>query len=278
VPWGLTDVWEQSYQYHLDAAGARTPGANAAKVLSTFGDRDLPVLAVAVVAVVAALLARRRHGPWRAAADGGVRPSTGLLLWSWLAGTVLVLLTEHPLWRPHVSFLVPPVVLLAVRRPLPWAVLAAAAVVVVPYHAVHLDDLLLPDPAPAEERAVVAAFRDLPPGAQAISDQPGLVWRAGRQTPPDAVDASVLRIDSRRDGIQVTAASLAAEAAQPEVCAVAVWSNRYAGLDGLPELLADAGYRVAATYGGPRVLYEKTECVPDGSAAGTVPATTPLAG
>jgi hypothetical protein len=278
VPWGLADVWDQSYQYHLDAAGDRTPGANAAKVLSTLGDRDLPVVAVAVVAVVAGLLARRRHGSWTGAVDGGLRPSTGLLLWSWLAATVLVLLTEHPLWRPHVSFLVPPVVLLAVRRPLPWAVLAAAAVLVVPYHALHLDDLLLPDPAPAEERAVVAAFRDMPDGAQALSDQPGLVWRAGRQTPPDAVDASILRIDSRREGIQVTAESLAAQAGRPEVCAVAVWSNRYAGLDRLPELLAGAGYRVTATYGGPRVLYEKTGCVPDGPASGTVPAVAPVAG
>jgi hypothetical protein len=278
VPWGLSDVWEQSYQYHLDAAGDRTPGANAAKVLSTLGDRDLPVVVVAVVAVVVALLARRRHRPWADGADRAMRPSTGLLLWSWLAATVFVLLTEHPLWRPHVSFLIPPIVLLAVRGPLPGAVLAAAALVVVPYHVVHLGDLLLPDPAPPAERAVVAAFRDMPSGAQAISDQPGLVWRAGRQTPPDAVDASVLRIDSRREGIQVTAASLAAEAAQPEVCAVAVWSNRYAGLDGLPELLADAGYRVTATYGGPRVLYEKAECVPDGSAGATVSASTPLAG
>jgi hypothetical protein len=76
------------------------------------------------------------------------------------------------------------------------------------------------------------------------------------------VDASILRIDSEREGIQVTARSLAAQAAQPEVCAVAVWSNRYAGLDGLPERLADAGYRVAAAYGGPRVLYERTSCSP----------------
>jgi hypothetical protein len=265
VPWGLEDVWAQSYQYHLDAAGDRTPGANAGKVLSTLGDRDLPVVALAVVALGAAVVARRRSGRPAATADAALRPSTGVLLWSWLAATVLVLLTEHPLWRPHVSFLVPPLVLLAVRRPLPWAALAVAAVVVVPYHAVHLRDLLLPDPPPPDDRAVVAALRDLPEGAQAISDQPGLVWRAGRQTPPDAVDASRLRIESPREDIVVTGATLAEEAAQPEVCAVAVWSSRYAGLEDLPERLEDAGYRVAATYGGPRVLYEKVACSTDGA-------------
>jgi hypothetical protein len=263
VPWGIGDVWAQSYQYHLDAAGDRTPGANAGKVLSTLGDRDLPVVALAVVAVGAALLARRRTGRPAATADAGLRPSTGLLLWSWLGATVVVLLTEHPLWRPHVSFLVPPIVLLAVRRPLPWVALGVAALLVVPYHAVHLGDLLLPDPPPADDRAVVTALRALPDGAQAISDQPGLVWRAGRQTPPDAVDASRLRIESPREDIVVTGATLAEEAAQPEVCAVAVWSSRYAGLEDLPERLEDAGYRVAATYGGPRVLYEKVACAPE---------------
>jgi hypothetical protein len=256
-------VWAQSYQYHLDAAGDRTPGANAGKVLSTLGDRDLPVVALAVVALGAALLARRRSGPPAVTADAARRPPTGVLLWSWLAATVLVLLTEHPLWRPHVSFLVPPIVLLAVRRPLPWAALAVTAVLVVPYHAVHLRDVLLPDPPPADDRAVVAALRNLPEGAQAISDQPGLVWRAGRETPPDAVDASRLRIESPREDIVVTGATLAEEAAPPEVCAVAVWSSRYAGLEDLPGRLEDAGYRVAATYGGPRVLYEKVACAPD---------------
>jgi hypothetical protein len=46
---------------------------------------------------------------------------------------------------------------------------------------------------------------------------------------------------------------------------VAVWSTRYAGLEDLPERLEDAGYRVTATYGGPRVLYEKVTCVPEGA-------------
>jgi hypothetical protein len=217
------------------------------------------------VAVGVALVAWRRSAHREPTVDAALRPSTGLLLWSWLAGTVFVLLTEHPLWRPHVSFLVPAIVLLAVRRPLPWVALVVAALVVVPYHVVHLRDVLLPDPPPATERAVVAELRRLPDGAQAISDQPGLVWRAGRQTPPNAVDASALRIESPRDDIRVTGASLAAEAARPEVCAVAVWSNRYAGLEDLPERLEDAGYRVAATYGGPRVLYEKVTCRPEGT-------------
>ncbi|HLF41112.1 MAG TPA: phospholipid carrier-dependent glycosyltransferase, partial [Acidimicrobiia bacterium] len=49
VPWGVADVWDQSVVYHLEAAGSLTPGANAAKLLSTLLDRDLLLVAAAVV-------------------------------------------------------------------------------------------------------------------------------------------------------------------------------------------------------------------------------------
>ena len=51
LPWGPGNVWAQSYEYHLDVAGDRTPGANRARCSSTLGDRDLLVL-VAVVLMV----------------------------------------------------------------------------------------------------------------------------------------------------------------------------------------------------------------------------------
>ena len=62
LPWGPPTCGTQSYRYHLDAAGDRTPGANA-KVLSTLGDRDLPVVAAAVAlgAVLAAAVGPARH-------------------------------------------------------------------------------------------------------------------------------------------------------------------------------------------------------------------------
>ena len=63
LPWGPGNVWEQSYEYHLEVAGDRSPGANAAKVISTMGDRDLLVV-VALVADVG----RAAPGPARAAA------------------------------------------------------------------------------------------------------------------------------------------------------------------------------------------------------------------
>ena len=57
---------------------------------------------------------------------------------------------------------------------------------------------------------------------------------------------------------------LADAAAEPEVCAVVVWSGRFGGMDSLPSRLDDLGFEVAQTYGedDDRVLYLKPDCSP----------------
>ena len=272
LPWGLADVWDQSVTYHLEAAGDRTPGANAAKVLSTLLDRDLPVVLALTTAALLAVGARfyqqrataallvfgARFHPRRTPERG----TATLVAW-WLAATAGVLLLEHPLWRNHVAHMVPAgavLVALAVERagPFPGRRVALAAGVVlavaVPYHLIHTHDVLWPAPPRGAEAAARSDLETLPDGAWAISDEPGLVWRTGRRTPADLVDASVLRIDSGR----ITAASLAEDAADPRVCAVLVWSSRFGRFTELPRLLT--GYREAARDGGPRVLYVRTDC------------------
>lgn len=253
LPWGLADVWDQAVGYHLEAAGERTPLANAAKVSSTLLSRDLPLVALVALALGTFGLGRRRRRT-----DVTSWTSDRTLLVAWLAATAAVLLVEHPLWRPHVSYLVPPVALLVARRPPPLRVVALAAIAVVPLHLVWLRGVLDPPPYEGDEAAVVGELGALPEGALAISDEPGLVWRAGRRTPGDLVDASRLRIDSGR----ITTDSLADAAADPSVCAVAVWSSRFGDLPGLPSRLVDAGYVVAARYGDDRVLHLRTDCDP----------------
>ncbi|HEY3239815.1 MAG TPA: hypothetical protein VGL92_09650, partial [Acidimicrobiia bacterium] len=281
LPWGLADVWDQSVSYHLEAAGSRTPGANAAKVLSTLFDRDLPMaLALAGVAVAVAW-ARFRQRPSRfsdlVTASGpygpigvtrnheGPDPGVAVLVTWWLAATAAVLLLEHPLWRNHVAHLVPAgavLVALALERAGPVlgrrATLAAgvALAVAVPYHLAHVHEVLWPAPPRGAEAAAQASLEALPAGAWAISDEPGLVWRTGRRTPADLVDTSVLRIESGR----ITATSLADDAADPRVCAVLVWSSRFGRFSELPRLLR--GYREAERYSGLRVLYVKAACRP----------------
>jgi hypothetical protein len=252
LPWGPARVWDQSYLYHLEVAGERTPGANLAKVLSTLGDRDLPQMAAAALALVAYVVTRAApraaivnsrpatttvHKSW--ARHAAKQPE--VLLLAWLAGTVLVLATEHPLWRPHVSHLLPAVALLVARYRPPWTLLVAVAIVLLPYHLVRGRSIFWPRDATGAAAEFVERLAALPDDALVISDEPGLAWRAGRQTPPEWVDTSILQLESER----ITPSRLAAEAAREDVCAVVVWTRAgFVSFDELPQLLADEGYQV----------------------------------
>ncbi|MFL6206981.1 MAG: hypothetical protein ACJ739_16685 [Acidimicrobiales bacterium] len=254
LPWGPRDVWEQSYSYHLEVASDRTPGANLAKVLSTMGDRDAIVLVAAVLALGALLLGRRAAPP---PADQRGLTSPDALLLAWVGATLFVLLVEHPMWRPHVSQLVPGLALLAARHRPPWKALAVAALVVVPYHLSHASGVLWPDRYTSSAREAVAIVHDLPDGALAISDDPGIVWRSGHRTPPELVDASMLRIETG----DITSARLAEVAADDDVCAVVVRSgDRWGSFADLPDRLAALGYRIAAQDGEVHRVYVKQDC------------------
>jgi 4-amino-4-deoxy-L-arabinose transferase-like glycosyltransferase len=255
VPWGLGNVWAQSYEYHLEVATDRTPGANARKVLSTLGDRDLLVLVAVVLMIVAVALGRRALPP---AAEARLRSPDTLLL-AWVGGTALVLLTEHPMWRPHVSQLIPALALLAARHRPATKVLVLALVVALPYHVVHAWPMLRPTGFTGSSARVVEELAALPAGALAISDDPGIVWRSGRLTTPDLVDASMLRIETG----DLTSASVATVAARDDVCAVVVRSRaRWGSFDDFPQRLAAVGYVVADEDDLGRRLYLKPTCAP----------------
>jgi hypothetical protein len=266
LPWGWQDVWDQSYAYHLEAAHDRTPGANLAKTVSTLFDRELPLVVASFLALLVTLgvryrwpLADRLAREERPRTFGRSLTNPDLLLASWLLGVLLVLALEYPMWRPHVSHLVPAGALLAARYRPRWQVLAIAAIPVVPYHVNHSWWLLNPAPYEGFEAEAVEAIEALPDGAQAISDDPGLVWRSGRLMPPDLVDTSMLRIEvGQHDGERI------AEFAElPEVCAVVVTSgSRWGSFDDLPGRLADLGYEPAITGDGPRVVYLRDPCEP----------------
>jgi 4-amino-4-deoxy-L-arabinose transferase-like glycosyltransferase len=271
VPWGASKVWDQAYQYHLDAATDRTPGRNLAKTLSTLGDRDLPVVVAVVLALAAAAWAasrRRRRAADSIAASPPAAPlldrlarwgqHPDVLLGLWLAAVVLMLLTEHPMWRPHVAHLIPPLALLAARHRPPVAALAIAALVVLPYHVVHAWDVLDPTPYRGSAKQVEAALEGMPKGAMAISDDPGIVYRAGRRTTDDLVDTSILRIQTDRMDVD----SVMASARDRRVCAVVVRSTvRWGSFPTLPARLAAAGYHVVFPKDARgRVMYGRAPC------------------
>lgn len=270
VPWGVHNVIEQSVTYHTDAAGQRHVLVNVHKTFNTLLDRDAPILVASSIAAITAAMAAA-FAAW----TGRTRPRVGTLsrsyheevsqlgdgpVWAvvvWVVLAVAVLALETPMWRNHLVHLVPALALLvAIRRP-PWAVLAVTAFALVPYHVLHIHDLWAPPPFKGSDAAVVHRLRLLPRDAQAISDDPGLVWRAGRATPPNFVDASVLRIDSRRAGVRITAATVAGGAADHNVCAVVIWSNRFGRFSDLPARLRHAGYEQAASFPRGRSLWTR---------------------
>jgi 4-amino-4-deoxy-L-arabinose transferase-like glycosyltransferase len=260
LPWGLGRVWDQSIVYNRESSRLTSyPGA-VTKALHTLVDRDPIVLVAAGLAVVMLVLAR--IGWVRAAAPDSpahgpllFRPASVLALW--LAAQFALLVYEPAFWRPHVAFLIPPLALLVVLRPPPVIALLVGAAAVMPWYLSNVHPMLWPDPYSRAETAAVDGLRVLPAGSLAISDEPGLLWRAGRLTVPYLDDSSIKRIEQR----QITAATLQSAAAKPNVCGVLVWTSRYGNLD-LGPRLQSVGYEVRARYGGPRVLYEKRACRP----------------
>ena len=272
LPWGFGRVWDQSVAYQIDSDRNGSMRDNAEKILSTLWDRDPLLLAVAAVAVAYAV-ARR------SVARRGAKPGTGLvapipaagtrwssplprvrdahLIWAWLLALLLFLVIEPAMWRNHIAHLVAPLALLATLRPPPMRLVAVAAVVALPFQLARLDGVLHPDPYRGDEAAAVDALRALPGGAWAISDDPGFVWRAGRDTPFDLVDTSVKRVQQGR----ITTKSVVDAASDPRVCAVLVWSDRrFGALEGLASGLAAGGYSETLRFDEDRALYERSPC------------------
>ncbi|MCU1458248.1 MAG: Dolichyl-phosphate-mannose-protein mannosyltransferase [Actinomycetia bacterium] len=277
VPFGIGDVWNQSVRYHLDTGEKQDALANLRKTSSTLGDRDVPLLLGALVALIG-LFAYRRPRDDRGAhprplldrLTGGVAPIV-----CWLVLALVAITAQTPMWRNHLAHLVVPAcVLVGVGlapvvdrfRKLPAAalgVLGVLAVAALGYHVVHLSPLLWDTGAHGSEARVVRALRALPPGAQAISDDPGVVWRAGRRTPDDLVDASILRQKTSEPSLRITSDTVVKAAAKPEVCAVAVRSGvRWGSFPDLPARLEAEGYQITQHYGGARALYVKQSCAP----------------
>ncbi|MFI5046707.1 MAG: glycosyltransferase family 39 protein [Acidimicrobiia bacterium] len=258
LPWGLDRVWDQSFRYHQHAARQLSVGDALVKVLRTLWERDLAVvvalvLAGAVWALVRASLVSRV--PRRDAHPLGPEAAGAAV---WAALVLAALLWEPALWRAHVAHLVVPLALLAALRRPPWRVLAAAAIVVVPVAVAQRHDVLWPAGPTGTEAAVVARIASLPDRALVISDDPGLVWRAGHRVPGNFVDPSFQRVDNG----DITAGTLVRAASAADVCAVVVTSPQHFGrFPGLGTRLADAGF--APERFGPRItLYARPGCDP----------------
>jgi len=252
LPFGIADVWEQSYTYHQDARRAASHSGAFRKILDTLWDRDkLVVVALALAAVtwaVRCVLRRRAGRP----GDRAMTIVVGFLV-LWVVLLVALLVWEPAMWRAHVAHLVPPLALLAALKPPSWKVLLVAGVVTVPFAIVSNTSILWPGGYSGQEAALVSHLRTFPSDARFISDDPGLVWRSGHDAPGDFADTSYQRLD---DG-SITQASLVKAASAGDVCGVVVTSPVHFGrLGGLPDALAGHDYH-PVQFGDHITLYER---------------------
>jgi Dolichyl-phosphate-mannose-protein mannosyltransferase len=253
IPWGASRVVDQSVTYHTKAPRLETVHEQFNKLVTTLPSRDLVLLVAVVFGLAAAAFVRRGERRDTPAAT----PGTTLDVWiviAWLVPLLILLVFEKNMWRPHIAAVTLPLALLVTLRPPPLKWFAAALIFLVPWWAIHLHDILWPAPYRGAEAAVVTELRALPKHAWVISDEPGLAWRAGRTMPAGFVDGSVLRIDEHL----VTTPIVARAAADARVCAVVVWTSRYArDLPGLPAALRAQHYVITHRYSGGRAFWQK---------------------
>jgi 4-amino-4-deoxy-L-arabinose transferase-like glycosyltransferase len=279
LPWGLHNVWAQSFTYHQDAPRVGTYGGNASKVVSTLANRDvllLVVLAVTLLTFVGVLIARRRHGVLVGVGDGatGIPPASdnrlgrwqpreqsAVLLVAWTVPLVAFLVYEPGLFRAHVAHVVPPLALLVAvyaAETVVWRVAVVAAVLCAPISFVRNESILTPTAYSGSDAIAVRDLRALPAGAKVISDDPSYPWRAGRNIPVLYVDTSYQRIEAH----MITTNGIVHDAAARDVCAVLVWGNsHFATLPTLSARLEAEGY-LARPIDHRGVLYSKSDCHP----------------
>jgi 4-amino-4-deoxy-L-arabinose transferase-like glycosyltransferase len=244
--WGFSRVWDQSVRYHHEAR--RYSVAEAVwRMITTLVERDTIVVATAAVVVVLAFAARDR---WATTSESQLW-RIGTALGAWLVVQVGFLLTESAMWRPHVSELIVPITLLAALRLPSTRVLVVTWVIAFPIFLVGIWGVAKPGGYHGVDAQVAARLRALPSHAVVVTDEPGFAWRAGLRVPDQFVDVSVKQFDQGR----ITEQDLLRAARARDACAVLATSDdRLGRYHGLPNRLADGGYRTVLHDGDTRLI------------------------
>ncbi len=275
LPWGVHHVLNDYVWYHLDKTSNRKPLYNLNRLVRTFWQRDTFLTSLAAIGAVSTATSWGRGSRRRTLASAGevtdsrmtARPGADTRFLWWWAGIVIVVLTlQDPMFRNHLcAFVAPAALLVALHRP-SWRWVAIVGVVAIPLQASTLEPLLRPRGYRGTNAEIVAALRRLPHESWALSDEPGLVWRAGLGTDPFFVDASVLRSESTVRSIRITETRIVRGAEDRRVCAVVITAlDRFGRYPGLPGRLVRAGYRRTINTGTQqpgdgRGLYRRDRC------------------
>jgi len=220
----LSLVWAQAVSSHVGARALDEGGLFTADMRAAL----LREAAVAALALLGAAVL------WRRRMRGAL-----LVIVLWLAACVALALEQHPLWPHHLVVAVPPLAMAAgglgaVALPRLAASAAALGGVVL---LLVVGERALVDPATADTLpAAVATLRLVAaPGQLVITDDQFAAAAAGLDTPPEMVDASVVRLDSQ----PVTTADVERIAERDGVRAFYFGTNRLVHLDGLVAWVAE---------------------------------------
>ena len=260
LPWGLINVYEQSIAYHTTQPGSIDVLANLNKIATTIFHRDPPLLLLSLLcilfALVNAVLTSLRN---RGAGDLAPQQSstTSILervtsgdrfLWIWLGAALALLLAEQRLWNNHIAIMAPPAALLVACHLPPWRAVVIALVLAIPLQVSGMTQIYNPKPPSGDDALAIRAISSVG-NSWALSDTPGLIWRAGASTDPWFVDNSELRITTSNKTLQITSELLLEAAAQERVCMLVITSEkRWGSFPNLPLGLSKMGYRKTASF------------------------------
>ncbi len=251
LPWGIGRVWDQYVGLHLRVGGELDIERNSTLLRQGLRTADRLLVGVAVASLTFAVVRRLRAKP---PSERAPAPDLVTAAWIWLAAGTAVLLVHEPLFFQHLVLIVPPAaVLIAHHRP-PVVVAVAVVAVLLPSHASAAAwRTTVPQPSD-HERAMIDVLERLEPHDGAIiTDEPALVWAAGRTSPGSMVDLSFVRIHAG----DLTTTEVIDAAHERDVCAVLFWSERLDDLPGLREGLDD--YR-SVFDDGPVDLWVSDDC------------------
>ena len=235
-PWGFEEVWNQYVLFHLSKSAPLDPIGNLAALRELLWVQELPL--IVLLATGLALHLARPSLIFSRPLAGAAIP--GWLLWAWTISTLIVILFISGSgigFDRFGAFLIPPLILLAMRSRLPTWLAFGFVILAIPYQwsAVPFTDVVAPTQAEAE---VIAVLGDLPEDSYIVTDAPGLAWSAERLSHPDTVDSSYARIETE----SITEASIAAATEDSRSCAYVPWSERYRSLG---PLMVPPGYGIA---------------------------------
>ncbi len=257
LPWGVSNVWDQYVAFHLSRPDQTSWTSNVTEAVHYLVRFEQPLLALAVVTVLAIGARWPRSGP--PATSGSETRAPWWLPAVWLVTTLAVLIPFSTIDGGFVRFLgfvvVPLVVVVAQLRP-PVAAVLVVAVIAGPYQWQTAPFLEVRHP-DGLESTVITRLEALPPGASMVSDEPGLGWIAGVVSHPATVDVSFGRIFAADIGRTEVLAAID----DPATCAVMSWSTRFASLGIEPPT---SGYEPAESFGEHRWLAVRSSCIAGG--------------